>query len=80
MGSLYKSCLTVFRQRPETIIGAGNCLRKNSHLRAVLEERLDCRIVLAKNEEEAAYGAALFALGEHRAMGSGGISESKQGA
>lgn len=80
LGSLYKSCLTVFRQRPETIIGAGNCLRKNSHLRAVLEERLDCRIVLAKNEEEAAYGAALFALGEHRAMGSGGISESKQGA
>lgn len=80
LSALYERCLAACRQRPDTVIGAGNCLRKNPHLIEILEERLGCRILLAKNEEEAAYGAALYALSGLRFMSRGSFAESKQGA
>ena len=42
--------------------GAGNALRRNSLLCQLCEKRFGARLILASGEEEAARGAALFAL------------------
>lgn len=60
--ALYTCCLDAGYSLAETIIGSGNGLRKNSHLCKILEEKFKCLVLLAENEEEAAYGAALYAL------------------
>lgn len=45
---------------PEALYGAGNGLRKNRFLRAIVEERFSCPMLLSPYEEEAACGAALY--------------------
>lgn len=60
--ALYTRCLDAGYLPTETIIGSGNGLRKNRHLCNALEDKFKCKVLLAENEEEAAYGAALYAL------------------
>lgn len=43
------------------MVGSGNGLRRNKHLCTVFEEVFSCPMTLAKNQEEAACGAAIFA-------------------
>lgn len=45
-----------------TLIGSGNGLRRNPHLRRIIAQRFGLPLELSQNEEEAACGAALFAL------------------
>lgn len=49
-----------------TLIGSGNGLRRNPHLRRIIARRFGLPLGLSKNEEEAACGAALFALTRFR--------------
>lgn len=49
---------------PSLLIGSGNALRRNKHLCRIFEETFGCRLILSENEEEAACGAAIYAL-EH---------------
>ena len=53
---------------PEALYGAGNGLRKNRFLRAIVEERFGCPMVLSPNEEEAACGAALYVQAQLKGM------------
>ena len=46
---------------PKALYGSGNGLRKNALLRKLLEDRFEIPLQLSANEEEAAYGAALYA-------------------
>jgi len=58
---LYRGYLTKGGTPPAAIIGSGNGLRRNRHLCRVFEETFSCPLTLAKNLEEAACGAAIFA-------------------
>ncbi|CAG7628446.1 sedoheptulokinase [Paenibacillus allorhizosphaerae] len=58
------------KDRVETLIGSGNGIRKNRHLRSVCEKRFGMRLQLSAVEEEAAVGAAL-----HAAVGAGIASD-----
>lgn len=49
-------------ETPVFLIGSGNGIRKNIHLRKMFEERLGMRMQIPMHKEEAAYGAALYAL------------------
>lgn len=44
------------------LVGSGNGLRQNPALRRMFEERFGMQMVIPKHMEEAAYGAAIFAL------------------
>ncbi len=44
-----------------TLFGSGNCLRKNPHLRQIIQTRFHLPLTLSQYQEEAACGAALFA-------------------
>lgn len=46
----------------EIVIGSGNGLHKNKMLRQVLGKRMDTEIILSQIHEEAAFGAAIFAM------------------
>lgn len=61
---LYGCCLEAGYLSAEVLIGSGNGLRKNKHLCKILEEKFGCPVILAENEEEAAYGVALYALND----------------
>lgn len=52
---------------PEALYGAGNGLRRNPFLRAIVERRFGCAMTLSPYEEEAACGAALFVQVQGRA-------------
>jgi len=45
-----------------TLVCSGNGVRKNRHLRKRIEERFNRPALIPEHEEEAAFGAALFAL------------------
>ena len=49
--------------RPARLIGSGNAVRKNAAMRSILSETFGLTLTLGPCEEDAAYGAALFALG-----------------
>ena len=55
------------------LVGSGNGIRKNSHLINVAENRFSASIKIPAHTEEAAYGAALFAL-----ISSGYFTSSKE--
>lgn len=59
---LYEKIMTVDPRKPEMLIGSGNGLRKNPALRKVFEKRFGLKMMIPKHNEEAAFGAALFAL------------------
>ena len=48
--------------KPEAMIGSGNGLRKNRHLQRAFERVFSCPMTLSRCEEEAACGAARWAL------------------
>ena len=58
---MYESYLNAGGQVPAVLIGSGNGLRKNPHLCRIFEEAFGLPLVLSKNEEEAACGAAIYA-------------------
>ena len=43
------------------MIGSGNGLRRNKHLRRIFQETFNCPLILSENQEEAACGAAIYA-------------------
>jgi len=45
-----------------TLVGSGNAIRKNEALKRILSEKFNMSLTLPSYPEEAAYGAALFAL------------------
>lgn len=58
---MYKSYLDLGGSSPAAMIGSGNGLRRNPHLCRIMEETFGCPLILSKNQEEAACGAAIFA-------------------
>lgn len=59
---MYREYLDKGGVAPDAIIGSGNALRKNPHLCRVFEEVFGCSLVLSENDEEAACGAAIYAM------------------
>lgn len=57
--SIYNSCEKPTHSR---VIGSGNGLRKNRALQKIIEKRLGMKLFIPVNDEEAAYGAVLYAL------------------
>ena len=76
-GELYRMFLSApDRNTYQRLIGSGNGLRKNQPLRLIVSEQFGMPIEMPRYQEEAAYGAALFAL-----IGTGrfsGITEARQ--
>ena len=60
--SFYQAYLDQGGSVPSLLVGSGNALRRNLHLRRVFEQRFSCKLIMSENEEEAACGAAIFAL------------------
>lgn len=58
---MYQSYLALGGKAPAAMIGSGNGLRKNRHLRRIFEETFGLPLILSENEEEAACGAAIYA-------------------
>lgn len=47
---------------PSLLVGSGNGLRKNTALQRTFSNTFGCPLILSKNQEEAACGAAIYAL------------------
>ena len=62
---LYSGYLAKGGIPPVAIIGSGNGLRRNPHLCRIFETVFSCPVILSKNREEAACGAAIFAVQHH---------------
>lgn len=60
--ALYKGYLDQGGTPPSVMIGSGNGLRKNRHLCRTFEKTFHCSMILSENEEEAACGAAIYAV------------------
>lgn len=58
---MYRSFLEAGGEKPVQMIGSGNGLRKNPWLRRVFENVFQCPMQCSPCEEEAAWGAALYA-------------------
>lgn len=59
---LYRGYLEQGGSAPEIIIGSGNGLRRNPWLCRAVERIFGCPLVLSQREEEAACGAAMYAM------------------
>ena len=59
---MYRGFLDAGGKKPAQMIGSGNGLRKNRHLQRAFERVFSCPMALSKYEEEAACGAARWAL------------------
>lgn len=64
MYSLYQDYLRAGGKEAATIIGSGNGLRRNPTLCRIVSEVFHCQLALADNEEEAACGAAKYAMSD----------------
>ena len=60
--AMYQGFLDAGGAKPEAMIGSGNGLRKNRHLQKAFERVFSCPMTLSRCEEEAACGAARWAL------------------
>ena len=58
---MYRDYLALGGTVPCAIIGSGNGLRKNPHLCRIFSETFGLKLTLSQNEEEAAWGAAIYA-------------------
>jgi len=58
----YRQMTTISGKTPKAIVGAGNGIRKNRHLRRCLTEVFGMPVIIPAHAEEAAYGAALTAM------------------
>lgn len=59
---MYRGFLDAGGKKPAQMIGSGNGLRKNRHLQKAFERVFSCPMTLSRCEEEAACGAARWAL------------------
>lgn len=59
---MYRGYLRKGGKAPKSMIGSGNGLRKNKHLCRIFENTFGCPLTLSQNQEEAACGAAIYAL------------------
>ena len=59
---IYRSCLDEGLAAKSQLIGSGNGLRLNAHLRRVTAQKFNMELEMSKTLEEASVGAALFAL------------------
>ncbi|MBQ5780854.1 MAG: hypothetical protein IIW10_02755 [Spirochaetaceae bacterium] len=60
--SMYRGFLYSGGKSPKKMVGSGNGLRKNPHLRKIFEGTFALPMILSENNEEAACGAAIYAL------------------
>ncbi len=60
--AMYQGFLDAGGAKPEAMIGSGNGLRRNRHLQRAFERVFSCPMTLSRCEEEAACGAARWAL------------------
>lgn len=59
---MFRSYLDAGGGTPAKMVGSGNGLRQNPQLRRIFEQTFSCPLTLSANTEEAACGAALYAL------------------
>lgn len=59
---MYREIEPSLKQKPTRLVGSGNGLRKSPVWRAMCEELFSLPLVIPAHKEEAAYGAAIFAL------------------
>jgi sedoheptulokinase len=59
---LYQKMIPIPGKNPDIIVGSGNGLRKNALLQKILAGKFGMPLQIPPYREEAAYGAALFAL------------------
>lgn len=62
LATFYKEIQEYGIPAPKYLIGSGNAIRMNKYLRAVFEEEFGMKVQIPQHKEEAAYGAALFAM------------------
>lgn len=62
MHAMYRDYLQAGGKQAATIVGSGNGLRKNPNLCQIISEVFQCQLLLSQHQEEAAYGAAMYAL------------------
>ena len=67
---LYQKILKAGVQPPAELVGSGNGLRRNKALRRVMERRFGLTMKIPAHNEEAAYGAALYAMAAAGLVGS----------
>jgi len=58
----YEAILPMIKDERTVLIGSGNSIKKSSLMSALLSDVFKLPVLLPKHNEEAAYGAALFAL------------------
>jgi sedoheptulokinase len=59
---LYDNMLPVVENKPVRIVGSGNGIRKNPLLQRIISRKFNMKLHIPVNKEEAAFGAALFAM------------------
>jgi sedoheptulokinase len=59
---LYLEMLRAGARMPELLVGSGNAIRKNPSLRRAFELLFGMPLFIPKHDEEAAFGAALYAM------------------
>ena len=62
LNDMYKSMIANIGEKPTFLIGSGNGIRKNMILQKILSKKFKMQLQVPVYKEEAAYGAALFAL------------------
>lgn len=62
LASFHKIMLELGAPKPEYLIGSGNAIRMNRHLKAVFEDVFGMKMQIPVHREEAAFGAALYAM------------------
>lgn len=60
--TFYGSMRSYGAGEPACLIGSGNCIRLSPHLRRIFEDIFGIRMQIPMYREEAAYGAALYAM------------------
>ncbi len=59
---LCRSMAQITDNQPDQLVGSGNAIRLNPALRRAVEHRFGLKLLIPRHEEEAAFGAALYAL------------------
>ena len=60
--NMYDKCRPFLTAEPIRLMGSGNGIRKSKVWRKLFEEQFNMALTVSENKEEAAYGAAVFAL------------------
>lgn len=59
---MYAEMCSITGKKPTKLVGSGNGLRKNKLMQELAQERFGMKLEIPQYQEEAAYGAALYAL------------------